>query len=156
MYFLEKCEKLFFTKTVLCMIIHHSNSLEIGINNSRPDETHASFFEIFWESIWKFWACLYFFETFWIIFHDFSSDKVPKIFTKTSKFLLDLQKDKCIFANRKYFESVSNNSFIFENNFKFFITEFWTFFDIKITKNFLVACATFQNCFPGKSCLGSF
>lgn len=124
MYFLEKCEKLFFTKTPQYVIIHDSDSLQIGIDDSRTNETHSAFFEIFADCIGKLCFCWNFAQVFWIIFHLFISYKIPKICRKTSKFLLNFKKYFCVFSHGKNFESVSDNSFVLQNIFEFLIAEF--------------------------------
>src|ERR1700722_8770021 len=92
------------------MVIHHSNSLHMGVNDSGAQKLESSFFQIFGPnfSLW---------DNSWIIFQGLKSvanrlsfHPLPHIFGKRTKFFLDFHKEPRVGDGGRDFEPVAHNT----------------------------------------------
>src|ERR1700683_2567536 len=122
------------------MIVNHSYGLHKSIANGITNKFKPSFFKGFTHG-----------DTFrtggseFSTSNGFSSDELPNVFIKTSKFLLNLEVGLCIFYNPIDLESIANNSGILHKGRSLLCVVLDYFFCIKIIKNFEVLVPLFSN-----------
>ena len=127
------------------VIVHHARRLHVGVDNRAAHELESTFFQVFAKRIRFFAGGGNVLRGLPLVLLWSSVYELPDVAVEAIELILHIQKRSSIGNRRIHFQSIANDSRIFERLGDFLLSETSDFLRIEIGKSFPITFALVQN-----------